>query len=47
MKNVILVGGATGREHAIAKQFNEEGYRLSAILWADNTFIEKLCTGKY
>lgn len=47
MKNVILVGGATGREHAIAKQFNEEGYRLSAILWADNPFIEKLCTGKY
>lgn len=47
MKNVVLVGGATGREHAIAKQFNEEGYILSAILWADNPFIEKLCTGKY
>ena len=31
MKNVILVGGATGREHAIAKQFYEEGYILSAI----------------
>lgn len=47
MKNVILVGGATGREHAIAKQFNQEGYKLSTILWADNPFIEKLCTGKY
>lgn len=47
MRNVVLVGGATGREHAIAKQFNEEGYGLSAILWADNLFIEKLCTGKY
>lgn len=47
MKNVVLVGGATGREHAIAKQFNKEGYKLSAILWADNQYIKKLCTGKY
>lgn len=47
MKKVVLVGGATGREHAIAKQFYNEGYELSAILWADNEFIKKLCTGKY
>ena len=47
MKKVVLVGGATGREHAIAKQFHDEGYELSAILWADNEFVKKLCTGKY
>ena len=47
MKKVVLVGGATGREHAIAKQFNAEGYELSTILWADNEYIRKLCTGKY
>lgn len=47
MKKVILVGGATGREHAIAKQFYDERYELSAILWADNEFVKKLCTGRY
>lgn len=47
MKKVVLVGGATGREHAIARQFKKEGYELSVILWANNEYIKKLCTGKY
>lgn len=47
MKKVVLVGGATGREHIIAKQFKEQGYELSAILWADNEYVKKMCTGEY
>ena len=47
MRKVVLVGGATGREHAIAKQFYEQGYELSVILWADNEYVKKLCTGRY
>jgi len=47
MKKVVLVGGATGREHAIARQFYAQGYELSAILWADNEYVKKLCTGRY
>ena len=46
-KKVVLVGGATGREHIIAKQFIEEDYELSAILWANNEFVKRLCNGKY
>ena len=47
MKKVVLIGGATGREHAIAKQFYDCGYQLSAILWADNRFVAKYCNGEY
>ncbi len=47
MRKVVLVGGATGREHAIAKQFYEQGYELSAILWAENEYVKKYCNGKY
>ena len=48
MKKVVLVGGATGREHAIAKQFYEsKKYELSAILWAENEYVKKCCNGKF
>lgn len=46
-KKVVLVGGSTGREHIIAKQFIKENYELSAILWANNEFIKKICNGIY
>ena len=46
-KKVVLVGGATGREHIIAKQFIKENYELSVILWANNEFIKRICNGMY
>lgn len=47
MKRVVLIGGATGREHAIVKQFNEKGYEISALLSEHNKYIKELCTGEY
>lgn len=48
MKHALLVGGATGREHGIAKHFySNEDYILSAILWADNQYVKRLCQGSY
>ncbi|MBQ8425247.1 MAG: hypothetical protein IJX17_04430 [Clostridia bacterium] len=48
MKHALLVGGATGREHAIAKHFSKNGnYKFSAILWAEHKFIKELCSGEY
>lgn len=48
MRKVVLVGGATGREHAIAKQFYQSGkYELSAILWAENEYVKECCNGEY
>ena len=46
-KKVVLVGGATGREHIIAKEFIKDNYELSAILWANNEFIKNICNGMY
>lgn len=48
MRHVVLIGGATGREHAIAKHFaRTKKYRLSVILWAENLFVRDLCNGEY
>lgn len=45
MKKVTIVGGATGRDHGIVKQFVSSGeYQTSAVLWADNPFIKNLCS---
>lgn len=47
-KHALLIGGATGREHAIAKHFaRRTDYILSAILWAEHRFVEEICTGTY
>lgn len=42
-KPVVLVGGATGREHAIARHISANpSLTLNSFLWANNPFVGKL-----
>lgn len=48
MRKIVLVAAATGRDYMIAKQLSAcPDVELSVVIWADSSYIKKLCNGQY
>lgn len=48
MKNIVLIAAATGRDYMIAKELSKQkDVKLSVIIWADSSYIKKICNGEY